>query len=100
MLTSDHDFQDPFERLSWGGIIVYHNAILKLSVFPEDSYFYYFKKRKMGTYLGNPNNQTMGCITVGRLKNLMEERIIDVSVVDVASIFKSTQYQREINVLH
>jgi hypothetical protein len=37
----------------------------------------------------------MWCITVERLKNLVKERNIDVPVVDVASIFKSTQYQRE-----
>jgi hypothetical protein len=37
----------------------------------------------------------MGCITVEILNNLMKGRSIDVSVGNIASIFKFTQYQRE-----
>jgi hypothetical protein len=38
----------------------------------------------------------MGWIKVDRLKNPMKERNIDVAVIDVPLIFRSTQYKREL----
>jgi hypothetical protein len=100
MLTTDHECQDPFERLAWGGMIVYLNAILKLFGITPKTNLYFDKsrisplKKKLGQYVGNPSKHTMGYITVDRLSNLMKEHSIDVSVVHVVSIFKSTQHQR------
>jgi hypothetical protein len=29
LLNSDHEYRDPFERPSWGGMVVYLNTIMK-----------------------------------------------------------------------
>jgi hypothetical protein len=29
LLTSDHEYNDPYERPSWGGMVVYLNTIMK-----------------------------------------------------------------------
>jgi hypothetical protein len=70
LLTSDHEYNDPYERPSWGGMVVYLNIIMKwYGVTPQSNL--YFDKRDLspkkippGLYLGNPNKTTMGSITV------------------------------------
>jgi hypothetical protein len=88
LLTSDHEYNDPYERPSWGGMAVYLNTIMKCyGATPQHSNEYFNKsdmspkKCPPGLYLGNPNKTTMGSITVTRLKFLMNKRNIDVEVV-------------------
>jgi hypothetical protein len=62
LLTSDHGYTDPFERLSWGGMYVYLNTIMKwYGVTPQINL--YFDKSDLSPmmspprlYLGNPKN--------------------------------------------
>jgi hypothetical protein len=80
MLTTDHECQDPFERLSWGGMIVYLNAILKLFLITPQNILYFDeshlspKRWKPGPYFGNPRDKRWGVfsITMDRLRNLMK----------------------------
>jgi hypothetical protein len=67
MLTSDHKYKDPLERPLWRGMVVYLNE------------------------LGYPHTKIMRWIKVDRFKNLMKERNIDVTVVHLSLMFKSTQ---------
>jgi hypothetical protein len=61
LLTSDHEYMDPFERPSWGGMVVYLNTIMKwYGVTPPRNL--YFDKSDLRTkkapsrlYMGNPN---------------------------------------------
>jgi hypothetical protein len=75
LLTSDHEYTYPFERPSWGGMVVYLNTIIKWYGVTPESNLYFDKsdlspnKTPPGLYLGNPNKTTMGSITVNRLKN-------------------------------
>jgi hypothetical protein len=65
LLTSDHEYMDPFERPSWGGMVVYLNTIMKwYGVTPKSNL--YFDKRDLSPkkappelYLGNPNHHGM-----------------------------------------
>jgi hypothetical protein len=74
----------PFERPSWGGMVMYLNTTMKwYGVIPQSNL--YFDKRDLspkksppGQYLGKPNKTTMGWIKVNRLKNLMKKRNVDV----------------------
>jgi hypothetical protein len=102
LLTSDHEYNDPYERPSWGGMVVYLNTIMKWYVVTPQSNEYFDKsdlspnKSPPGLYLGNPNKTTMGSITVTRLKYLMNKRNIDVEVVTLPSIMGSTEYKKEL----
>jgi hypothetical protein len=102
LLTSDHQYTDPFERQSWGGMVVYSNTILKWYGVTPQSNLYFDKndlspkKNPPGLYLGNPNKTTMGLITVNRLKNLMKTRNVDVEVVTLPSILGYTEYKKEL----
>jgi hypothetical protein len=88
LLTSDHEYIDPFERRSWGGIFVYLNTIMMwYGVTPQINL--YFDKSNLSPmrappelYLGNPPKTTMGWIKVNKLKNLMQKKNVDVEVVD------------------
>jgi hypothetical protein len=66
MLTSNHKYEDLFERPSWGGMVVYLNAILKLYGMTPQSNPYFDKsqfspkKSKPGPYLGNPHSKNDG----------------------------------------
>jgi hypothetical protein len=70
LLTSDHEYNDPYERPSWGGMVVYLNTIMKwYGVTPQSNEYFNKsdlspKKSPPGLYLGNPNKTTMGLITV------------------------------------
>jgi hypothetical protein len=63
MLTSDHKYEDPFERPSWRGMFVYLNAILNLyGLTPRANLYFYksrlsLKKSKPGPHLGNPHKK-------------------------------------------
>jgi hypothetical protein len=102
LLTSDHELKDPFERPSWGRLVVYLNTIMKWYGVNPQSNLYFDKsglspnKTPPPLYLGNPNKTTMGSITVNRLKNLMKTRIVDVEVVTLPSILGSTEYKKEL----
>jgi hypothetical protein len=102
LLTSDHEYTDPFEIPSWGGMVVYLNTIMKWYGVTPQSNLYFDKsdlspkKTPPGLYLGNPNKTTMGSITVNRLKNLMKIRNVDVEVVTLPSIVGSTEYKKEL----
>jgi hypothetical protein len=102
LLTSDHEYNDPYERPSWGGMVVYLNTIMKwYDVTPQNNLYFDKsdlspKKTPPGLYLGNPNKTTMGAITVTRLKYLMEKRNVDVEVVTLPSIMGSTEYKKEL----
>jgi hypothetical protein len=102
LLTSDHEYTDPFERPSWGGMVVYLNTIMKWYGVTPQSHLYFDKidlspkKAPPRLYLGNPNKTTMGWIKVNKLKNLMKKRNGDVEVVDLPSILGSTEYKREL----
>jgi hypothetical protein len=80
LLTSDHEYNDPYERPSWGGMVVYLNTIMKwYGVTPQINLYFgksdlSQKKTPPGLYLGNPNKTTMGAITVTRLKHLMKKK--------------------------
>jgi hypothetical protein len=66
LLMSDHEYNDPYERPSWGGMVVYLNTIMKwYGVTPHSNE--YFNKSDLSPkkcpprlYLGNPNKTTMG----------------------------------------
>jgi hypothetical protein len=66
VLTPDHEYTDPFERTSWGGMVVYLNTIMKWYDITPQSNLYFDKsdlspkKAPPGLYLGNPNKTTMG----------------------------------------
>jgi hypothetical protein len=102
LLTSDHEYTDPFERPPWGGIVVYLNTIMKwYGVTPQSNL--YFNKNNLSPkktaprlYLGNPTKTTMGRIKVNKLKNLMKKRNVDVEVVDLPSILGSTEYKKDL----
>jgi hypothetical protein len=102
VLTSDHGYTGPFERPSWGGMVVYLNTIMKRYGVILQNNLYFDKsdlspkKSPPGLYLGNPNKTTMGWIKVKKLKNLMKKRNVDVEVVDLPSILGSTKYKREL----
>jgi hypothetical protein len=102
LLTSDHEYTDPFERPSWGGMVVYLNTIMKWYGVTPQSNLYFDKsdlspkKAPPGLYLGHPNKTTMGWSKVNKLKNLMKKRKVDAEVVDLPSIFGSTEYKREL----
>jgi hypothetical protein len=102
LLTSDHDYNDPYERPSWGGMVVYLNTIMKwYGVTPQSNEYFNKsdlsrKKSPPGLYLGNPNKTTMVSITVTRLKFSMNNRNIDVEVVTLPSIMASTEYNKEL----
>jgi hypothetical protein len=102
LLTSDHEYNDPYERPSWGGMVVYLNTIMKWYGVTPQSNLYFDKsdlspkKTPPGLYLGNPNKTTMGAITVTRLKHLMKKRNVDVEVVTLPSIMGSTEYKNEL----
>jgi hypothetical protein len=102
LLTSDHEYMDPFERPSWGGMVVYLNAIMKWYGLNPQSNLYFDKsdlipkKVPPGLNVGNPNKTTMGWIKVNKLKNLTKKRNIDLEVVDLPSILGSTEYIREL----
>jgi hypothetical protein len=102
LLTSDHEYTGPYERPSWGGMVVYLNTIMKwYGVTPQINLYFDKsnlspKKTPPGLYLGNPNKTTMGSITVNRLKNLMKTRNFDVEVVTLPSILGSTEYKKEL----
>jgi hypothetical protein len=102
MVCSDHANTDPYERPSWGGIIVYMNGALQLfGVTPYNSQ--YFTKESLtspnkvteGGYLGNPRKATMWCISLVSLKEKMMCRKVDVTVVDVAEIFSTNPDNHE-----
>jgi hypothetical protein len=65
LLTSDHEYNDPYEIPSWGGMVVYLNTIMKwYGITPQSNL--YFDKSDMspkkippGLYLGHPNKTTM-----------------------------------------
>jgi hypothetical protein len=84
LLTSDNEYNDPYERPSWGGMVVYLNTIMKwYGVTPQSNLYFdksdlSIKKTPPGLYLGNPNKTTMVSIKVTRLKNLMKKRNVDV----------------------
>jgi hypothetical protein len=98
----DHEYNDPYERPSWGGMVVYLNTIMKwYGATPQSNKYFNTsdlipKKSPPGLYLGNPNKTTMGFITVTRLKFLMNKRNIDVEVVSLPSIMGSTEYKKEL----
>jgi hypothetical protein len=102
LLISDHEYTDPSEILSWGGMVVYLNTIMKwYGVTPQINLYFDKsdlspKKAPPGLYFGNPNKTTMGWIKVKKLKNLMKKRNVDVEVVDLPSILGSTEYKREL----
>jgi hypothetical protein len=102
LLTSDHEHTYPFERPSWGGMVVYLNTIMKWYEITPQSNMYFSKSHLSpmiaapGLYLGNQNKKNMGWIKVNKLKNLMQERNIDVESVELPSILESTQYKREL----
>jgi hypothetical protein len=102
LFTSDHEYTDPFERPSWGGMVVYLNTTMKwYGVTPQsnlcfDKRYLSPKEDPPGLYLGNPNKTTMGWIKVNKLKNLMKKRNVDVEVVDLPSILGSMEYKREL----
>jgi hypothetical protein len=102
LLTSDHEYNDPNERTSCGGMVVYLNTIMKwYGVTPQSNEYFNKsdlspKKSPPGLYLGNPNKTTMVFITVTRLKFLMNKRNIDVEVASLPSIMGSTEYKKEL----
>jgi hypothetical protein len=102
LLTSDHEYNDPYERPSWGVMVVYLNTIMKWYGVTPQSNLYFDKsdlspkKSPPGLYLGNPNKKTMGAITVTRLKYLMKKRNVDVEVVTLPSIMGSTEYKKDL----
>jgi hypothetical protein len=102
LLTSDHEYIDPYEIPAWGGLIVYLNTIMKWYGETQKSNLYFDKidlspkKNSPGLYLGNPNKTTMGLSTVNRLKNLMKMRNVDVEIVTLPSILGSTEYKKEL----
>jgi hypothetical protein len=101
LLTSDHEYTDPFEIPSWGGMVVYLNAIMMCNGVTPQSNLYFNKSDPIpmraapGLYLGDPK-KTMGWIKVNKLKNIMKGRNIDVEVVELPSILESTHYKREL----
>jgi hypothetical protein len=102
LLTSDHEYTDPFERSSWGGMVVYLNTIMKWYGVTPKSNLYLDKsdispkKAPPGLSLGNPNKTTMGWIMVNKLKNIIQKRNVDVEFVDLPSILGSTEYKKDL----
>jgi hypothetical protein len=83
-------------------MVVYLNTTMKwYGVTPQRNL--YFDKSDLSPmrappelYLGNPKTHTMGWIKVNKLKNLMQKINVDVDLVDLPSIWGSTQYKREL----
>jgi hypothetical protein len=102
LLTSYHEYNDPYERPSWGGMVVYLNTIMKWYGVTPQSNLYFDKsdlspkKTPPGLYLGNTNKTTMGAMMVTRLKHLMKKRNVDVEVMTLPSILGSTEYKKEL----
>jgi hypothetical protein len=41
LLTSDHEYTDPYERPSWGGLVLYLNTIMKwCGVTPKSNLYF------------------------------------------------------------
>jgi hypothetical protein len=66
LLTSGHEYNDPYEKPSWVGMVVYLDTIVKWYGVTPQSNLYFYKsdlspnKTPPGLYLGNPNKTTMG----------------------------------------